>query len=167
MVVSSPNICPTAIFFWLLFRRHLFSLLFFHSSSNRYPGTRHWFYRPISLPLDHLLVVGSLPQLIHLTLFSLACLINIRHISSHKITFVGLEPQWYIAQLVVFTTRPLARCWKTTASYSTYFCLACVINIQHISSHKMAFVGLEPQWYIAQRVVFTTRPPLARCWNPT
>jgi hypothetical protein len=81
-------------------------------------------------------------------------------------TFVGLEPQWYIAQRVVFTTRPLVRCWKPTATYSTYFCLACVINIQHISSHKMPFVGLEPQWYIAQRVVFTTRP-LARCWKTT
>jgi hypothetical protein len=26
----------------------------------------------------------------------------------------GFEPQWYITQLVVFTTRPLARCWKET-----------------------------------------------------
>jgi hypothetical protein len=68
------------------------------------------FYSPISLPLDHLLVVGSLPQLIHLNLFSLACVINNRHISSHKMTSVGLEPHWYITQHVVFTTRPLARC---------------------------------------------------------
>jgi hypothetical protein len=58
------------------------------------------------------------------TYFCLACVINIQHISSHKMTFIGLEPQWYIAQRVVFTTRPLARCWKTTASYSTYFCVA-------------------------------------------
>jgi hypothetical protein len=66
--------------------------------------------------------------------------------------FVGLEPQWYIAQRVVFTTRAFARCWKPTATYSPYFCLACVINIQHIASHKMTFVGLEPQLYIAQSV---------------
>jgi hypothetical protein len=26
--------------------------------------------------------------------------------------------------------------------------LNCIINIRHISSHKMTFVGLEPQWYI-------------------
>jgi hypothetical protein len=26
----------------------------------------------------------------------------------------GFEPQWYITQLVVITTRPLARCWKET-----------------------------------------------------
>jgi hypothetical protein len=72
----------------------------------------------VVLPLDHLLVVGSLPQLIHLNLFSLACVINIQHMSSHKMTLVGLEPQWYITQHVVFTTRPLARCWKPTATYS-------------------------------------------------
>ena len=67
--------------------------------------------------LYHLHVVESLSQLIHLNLFSLACVINIRHFSSHKLTFVGLEPQWYITQPVVFTTRPLDRCWKPTVTH--------------------------------------------------
>ena len=51
-----------------------------------------------SLPLDHVLVVGSLTQHIHLNLFSLADVINNLHISSHKMTSVGLEPQWYSTQ---------------------------------------------------------------------
>jgi hypothetical protein len=76
------------------------------------------FYSPISLPLDHLLVVGSLPQLIHLNLFSLACAINNRHISSHKMTSV---PQRYITHAVVFTTRPLACCRKLIATVFTLF----------------------------------------------
>jgi hypothetical protein len=80
-------------------------------------------------------------------------------------TFVGLEPQWYIAQLVVFTTRPLVRCWKPSGTYSTYFCLAWVTNIRHISSHKITFAGLEPQWYITQPLVITTRLP-ARSRKP-
>jgi hypothetical protein len=65
-------------------------------------------------------------------------------------TSVGLEPQWYITQHVVFTTRPLARCRKLIATYSPYFfqSLVCVINIRHISSHKITSVGLEPQWFL-------------------
>jgi hypothetical protein len=62
-------------------------------------------------------------------------------------------------------TFSLARCWKPSATYSAKpFSLACAI-IRHISSHKMALVGLEPQWYITQRVYFTTRP-LAHCRMP-
>jgi hypothetical protein len=49
--------------------------------------------------------------------FSLACIINIRHIPSHKTASVGLEPQCYMTQPVAFTTRPLARCWQTSATY--------------------------------------------------
>jgi hypothetical protein len=63
---------------------------------------------------------------------------------------------------IVFTTRPLARCWKPTATYSSkpFFSRMCVWG------HKVTVVGFEPQWYITQHVVFTTRP-LARCWKPT
>ena len=93
--------------------------------------------------------------------FSLAFAINIRHLSSNKIISVAFEPQWYIRQHVVFTTRPLARCWKPSATYSL---IACATNIVHISSYKRIFVRLEPQWYITQRVFFTIRP-LARCWK--
>ena len=65
-----------------------------------------------------------------------------------------------------FTTGPLARCWKHKATYSPIpFLLACAINIRHIQSLKIIFVGLQPQWNITQRVVVTTRP-LARC-SPT
>ena len=41
-----------------------------------------------------LALVESLAQLIHLNFFSLACIINIRKISTHKMTSVGFEPQW-------------------------------------------------------------------------
>jgi hypothetical protein len=44
-----------------------------------------------TLPLDHLLIVGSRTHLFTL-LFSLACIINKRHIPSHKMASVGLEP---------------------------------------------------------------------------
>jgi hypothetical protein len=65
-------------------------------------------------------------------------------------TSVGLEPQWYITQSVVFTTRPLARCSKPILQLiHLIFCLAC------IACHKMTYVGLEPQWYITQPVAFT------------
>jgi hypothetical protein len=59
-----------------------------------------------SLPLEHFLIVESLSQLIHHNFFLLTCIINIRGIANHKMTSVGLEPQWY----VVCTTMPLARC---------------------------------------------------------
>ena len=45
----------------------------------------------LSLALDHMLVVAHLAQLIHLNLFFLASVINMRHISSHKMSSVGLE----------------------------------------------------------------------------
>jgi hypothetical protein len=51
-------------------------------------------------------------------------------------TSVGFEPQYYITRHVVFTTRPLARCWKPTATYSPYFCLACIIKIQNFQVTK-------------------------------
>ena len=118
-----------------------------------------------SLPLDHLLFYGSLTRLVHLDLFSLACIINIRHISSRKMTLLGLEPQWYIRQsvYVVFTTRPFARCWNPIATYSLQF-FPCIIKVQPFS--KMTFVGPELERYITQHIVFTTRP-LALCWQPT
>ena len=34
-----------------------------------------------------------------------------------------LKPQCYITQRIVFTSRPLARCWKPTRTYSPYFFL--------------------------------------------
>jgi hypothetical protein len=46
----------------------------------------------LSLPLDHLLVVESLAQLIHL-IFSLACIIKIQQFLNHNMASVGLEPQ--------------------------------------------------------------------------
>jgi hypothetical protein len=36
-------------------------------------------------------------------------------------TYVGLEPQWYMTQPVDFTTTTLTRCWKPSATYSPYF----------------------------------------------
>jgi hypothetical protein len=36
-------------------------------------------------------------------------------------TSVRLEPQWHITQPVVFTTRPLARCFKPISTYTPYF----------------------------------------------
>ena len=44
--------------------------------------------------------------------------------------------------------------------------MATPINIRHISSHKMILVGLEPQWYITQRVILTTSHSTAYK-NPT
>ena len=145
--------------------------------------TRHLLFTTIG----HLLIVGNLAQLSRPNLFLyLAYAINIRHISIYKMISVGLEPQWYITQRAVFTTRPLARsrkssatyspipfftrplarCWKPSATYTPINLLsrACAINIRRISSHKMIFVELEPQWYITQRVGFNTRL-LARCWK--
>ena len=88
-------------------------------------------------------------------------------LDTFHVTNVGLGPQWYITQRVVFTTRPLIRCCNLSATYHfILFSLVCAINIFHISSHKMIFAGLEPQWYITPGVVFTTRP-LARCWKPS
>ena len=76
--------------------------------------------------------------------------------------FLGLEPQWYITQRIVFTTRSLTRCWKPSVPYSLkLFSLDCAINIRHISSYKMISVSFEPQWHIRQHVVFTSTP-LAR-----
>ena len=68
---------------------------------------------------------------------------------------VRLEPQPYITQRVVFTTRPLTRSLKPNATCSPVFSLACVIKIQPFSNQKMTSVGLEPRRYITQRVVFT------------
>jgi hypothetical protein len=73
----------------------------------------------LPLPLDHLLVVGRLAQLIDLDLFSLACVINIRHISSHKMASVGLKP--HLVHDTSLLPLPLARCWETSATYSPYF----------------------------------------------
>ena len=191
---------------------HLFSLLFFHSSSNRSWYTTLAFTVRYRYHQTHLLVVGSLPQLIHLNLFSLACVINIRFlsnlnhngtlsslqslpldhllvvgnlellihlnrfslacaISSHKMVFVGLEPQWYITQPVALQYLPLDHLLVVgnleLLIHLNRFSLVCaIINSPHISSHKMIFVGLEPQWYNTQRVVFTTRT-LACCCNPS
>jgi hypothetical protein len=79
-------------------------------------------------------------QLIPHNLFSLACVTKIRHISSDKMISVGLEPQWYITQTVVFTTRPLASFEAYRNLFTlTFFSLVCV---------KMTSVGFEPQWYI-------------------
>ena len=79
-----------------------------------------------SFQIDHVFVVGSLPLLIHLIFFSLACMTNIRHISSHKMTSVGLQPQWYITQRVVFNT-----------SYSHYFLQQFVLlKYRHFESQN-------------------------------
>jgi hypothetical protein len=82
-------------------------------------GLEPLWYNDLSLPLDHMLVVDNISQLVHHNLFLLTCIINIRHISSHKMTSVTLEPHGYFTQPVVFTTIPLARCWKPTATYSS------------------------------------------------
>ena len=46
----------------------------------------------LSLPQDHLLVVGSVAQLINL-IFFLACIIKIQPFLKHKTASVRLEPQ--------------------------------------------------------------------------
>jgi hypothetical protein len=100
----------------------------------------------LSLPLDHLLVVESLPKLIHLNIFSLACIINIRHISSHKMAYVGLEP--HLAHDRSLLSLPLDHLLVvgslTQPIHLNLLFLACVINVRHISSHKMTYVGFEP-----------------------
>jgi hypothetical protein len=72
-------------------------------------------------------------------------------------TSIGLEPQWYNTQPIVFNTRSLTRCCKPT------FALPCIINIRPVSNYKITYVGLEPQWYTV--IVLTTRP-LARSCKP-
>jgi hypothetical protein len=57
--------------------------------------------------------------------------------------FVGLEPQWYIIQHLVFTTRPLAVGSLVHLIHLTLFSLACAINIRHVSSHKMFLEDLN------------------------
>jgi hypothetical protein len=47
----------------------------------------------LSLPLDNLLVVGRLAQIIHLNIFSLACVIKTQQLLKHKTGYVRLEPQ--------------------------------------------------------------------------
>ena len=47
----------------------------------------------LSLPLNHLLVVERLAQLIHLNIFSLACVIKTQQLLKHKTGSVRLEPQ--------------------------------------------------------------------------
>ena len=59
----------------------------------------------LSLRLDYLLAVGSLAQLIHLNVFSLAYVINIRHNLSHKMASVGLEP--YLVHITSLLSLPL------------------------------------------------------------
>ena len=44
--------------------------------------------------------------------------------------------------------------------------LVFAINIRHISSHKIIFLGLEPQWYFTQRVVLSTIDHLIVVENP-
>jgi hypothetical protein len=46
----------------------------------------------LSLPLDHLLVVGGLVQLIRL-IFSQDCIIKTQQLLNYKMASVGLEPQ--------------------------------------------------------------------------
>ena len=60
-----------------------------------------------SLPLDHLLVVGNRQLLIHHInrFFQLVQQI----LDTFHVTNVGLEPQWYITQRVVFTNRDAQR----------------------------------------------------------
>jgi hypothetical protein len=103
--------------------RNLFTLTFSSSECHKIIFVwlePQWYkHSVLSLSLNHLLVVGNLPQLIHLNLFSLVYANNIRHISSYKMIFVGLEPQWYITQRVVFTTRPLAHFCQLSATYAT------------------------------------------------
>ena len=98
------------------------------------------------LPLDQFPVVGSLPELIHLNLFSVACVIKTQPFLNHKMTSLGLEPQ-----LVHDTSRlslPLDHLLVVGSLPQliplNLFSLACVINIRHISSHKMTSLGLEP-----------------------
>jgi hypothetical protein len=51
-----------------------------------------------------------------------------------------------------FTTSSLLEAYRNvfTFSFSSFW----NYNIRHISSHKMTFAGLEPQWYITQPLFF-------------
>jgi hypothetical protein len=57
-------------------------------------------------------------NLFTLTFSSIDCKIKIQPFSNHKMSLVGLQPEWNITKPVVFTTRPLARCLKETETYS-------------------------------------------------
>jgi hypothetical protein len=87
--------------------------------------------------------VGLEPQWYTLHFF----LLLVRHISSHKMTSVDLEPVWHITQLVVFTTGPLARCWKFIAINLftlIFFSSWCNLYSTHLVLQKlMTSVRLE------------------------
>jgi hypothetical protein len=98
-----------------------------------------------SLPLDHLLVVGSQTQLIHLN-FSLACVLNNRHIPSHKTASVGLEPQLvHDTSLLSLPLDHLLVVGSLAQLIHLIFLSACIIKIQQFLNHKTTSVGLEPQ----------------------
>jgi hypothetical protein len=78
-------------------------------------------------------------------IFVLLLIINIRHISNHKTTSVGLEPQWYITQPVVFTAidHLLVLESLTRLIHFIFFALDCIISIGRISCHKMTSLPLD------------------------
>ena len=99
----------------------------------------------LSLPLDHLLFVGRLVQLIHL-IFSLACIIKTQQLLNYKMASVRLKPQ-----LVRDTSRlslPLDHLLfvgRLVQLIHLIFSLACIIKTQQLLNYKMASVRLKPQ----------------------
>jgi hypothetical protein len=84
-------------------------------------------------------------QLIHLN-FSLACVLNNRHIPSHKTASVGLEPQLvHDTSLLSLPLDHLLVVGSLAQLIRPIFSLACIIKIQQFLNHKTASVGLEPQ----------------------
>jgi hypothetical protein len=78
-------------------------------------------------------------------MFSLACIINIRHISSHKMASVGLEP--HLAHDRSLLSLPLDHLLLLEAYrnlFTLFFSLVSIIKTQPFLNHKMAYVGLEP-----------------------
>jgi hypothetical protein len=78
--------------------------------------------------------------------FSLACVLNNRHIPSHKKPSVGLEPQLvHETSLLSLPLDHLLVVGSLAQLIRLIFSLACIIKIQQFLNHKTASVGLDPQ----------------------
>jgi hypothetical protein len=100
----------------------------------------------LSLPLDQLLVVGSLPQFIHL-IFSSSLYIKIQPFLNHKMASVGLEP--HLVNDTSLLSLPLDHLLLVGSLaqliHLTFFFSMYNQYTTHFKSDKMASVGFEPQ----------------------
>jgi hypothetical protein len=120
----------------------------------------------LSLPLYHLLVVGSLAQFIHL-IFPLAnCTIKIQQFLNHKTASIGLEPHLVNdTSLLSLPLDHLLVVGRQAQLIHLIFPLAnCTIKIQQFFNHKTASVGLKPHLVNDTSLLSL---PLDRCWKPS